>query len=299
MKISCETARDLIPLYIEGIASSDSAALVEAHIATCEECRKKLEEMREGCAVPMDTDAVPLRKIQAGLRKRKILTIVASVMLSLTFAAIVIGYLSSPIYIPYSDGSIQVSEKADGSVLVLVENPSATGVDIYSIAGESGTVYHMTAWYSLWDKYVTHELAGAITVNADGKEISSLYYYNADGSEDILIYGTDQNPGGGVITLPRLVLNYYVWLTIILIIVCGIILLILLMLRKNKKARGVVLNILLVPIAYLIAHLCVKGFSGATYSATHDFLTIVLAAIPLYIALLLGVRLLSKNKQHA
>lgn len=295
MKISCETASDLIPLYMEGIASNDSAALVEEHIDSCEKCRKKLEKMREGYKIPMDTDASPLKKIQGGLRKRKILTIAGSVMLSLAFAAIVIGYLSSPIFIPYSSDTIQVSEKADGTILVRVEDPVATGVDISSTEGDSGTVYHIAAWYSLWDKYITHKPLGAITVNTGSEEVSSLYYYNADGHEDILIYGTDQNPGGGVITLPRLVLNYYVGIAVLIIVVCGIVLLIL---RKRKKARSVIIKVLLFPVAYLISHLCIKGFSGATYSATHDFLAIVLAAIPLYLALLLGTSLLSKNKRR-
>lgn len=295
MKISCETIRDLIPLYIEGIASNDSAALVEEHVASCEACRKKLAQMREGYKLPIDTDVVPLKKIQGGLRKRKLLTIMASVMLTLAFAAIVIGYLTSPIYIPYSDDAITVSETTDGTIFVSVEAPTATGVKIYSAEGDSGAVHHMTTWYSLWDKYITHKLLGAITVNMDGREVASLYYYNADGHEDILIYGIDQNPSGGVITLPRLVLNYYVLLAVILLVVCGIVLLIF---RKNKKARRVTVSILLLPIAYLISHLCIKGFSGATYAATHDFLAIVLAAIPLYIALLLGTRLLSKKTRH-
>ncbi|MPN13808.1 hypothetical protein SDC9_161134 [bioreactor metagenome] len=38
-EISCEVCMDLIPLVQDGVASEDSTALVEQHIATCAACR--------------------------------------------------------------------------------------------------------------------------------------------------------------------------------------------------------------------------------------------------------------------
>ena len=45
--INCDIVRDLLPLYIDGICSSESAGAVDAHIADCRDCKKLLCEMKE------------------------------------------------------------------------------------------------------------------------------------------------------------------------------------------------------------------------------------------------------------
>lgn len=47
MKISCEVVEDLLPLYVDGVASEESRRLVEEHAAECENCRRLLEEMQK------------------------------------------------------------------------------------------------------------------------------------------------------------------------------------------------------------------------------------------------------------
>ena len=42
-KISCSIAKDLLPLYIEGILSEETAQVVEMHLQTCESCKKDFE----------------------------------------------------------------------------------------------------------------------------------------------------------------------------------------------------------------------------------------------------------------
>ncbi len=51
----CEIIQDLLPLYHDGACSAASRALVEAHIAGCEECRALLTELEE----PLPTAAAP------------------------------------------------------------------------------------------------------------------------------------------------------------------------------------------------------------------------------------------------
>ncbi|MEO3945993.1 zf-HC2 domain-containing protein [Gorillibacterium sp. CAU 1737] len=45
MNVSCEIIKDLLPLYHDGVCSSDSRKLVEEHLASCESCRAELEAM--------------------------------------------------------------------------------------------------------------------------------------------------------------------------------------------------------------------------------------------------------------
>jgi hypothetical protein len=44
--ISCRIIEDLLPLYVDDVCSEESKKLIESHVSTCEECHKKLEEMK-------------------------------------------------------------------------------------------------------------------------------------------------------------------------------------------------------------------------------------------------------------
>lgn len=46
MKISCSTAEDLLPLYVDGGCSKDSKTLLEEHLQECASCQGKLKRMK-------------------------------------------------------------------------------------------------------------------------------------------------------------------------------------------------------------------------------------------------------------
>ncbi|MGN0695496.1 MAG: zf-HC2 domain-containing protein [Oscillospiraceae bacterium] len=60
MKISCKIIEDLLPLYADKVCSEESGALVEKHIAECEECRAKLDAMN--AEIPKSSDNIPEMK---------------------------------------------------------------------------------------------------------------------------------------------------------------------------------------------------------------------------------------------
>lgn len=45
MSISCEIMKDLLPLYYDGVCSSESKVMVEEHLTHCENCKAELKEM--------------------------------------------------------------------------------------------------------------------------------------------------------------------------------------------------------------------------------------------------------------
>ncbi len=47
MAISCDVVRDLLPLYVDGLCSDESRALVEEHVRTCPACAKTLARLRD------------------------------------------------------------------------------------------------------------------------------------------------------------------------------------------------------------------------------------------------------------
>lgn len=70
-KINCQVAGDLIPLYVDDVLSDDSVALVEEHLAECEACTEKVEQLRGDTVVSQDKDMKPLRSIKGKMKKDK------------------------------------------------------------------------------------------------------------------------------------------------------------------------------------------------------------------------------------
>ncbi|WP_079478900.1 zf-HC2 domain-containing protein [Halobacillus salinus] len=292
MKISCDVIRDVLPLYAEDMASQDTRDLVEEHLASCENCKKRLEEMRTVEEPPVDTDIAPLRNIQNTLRRKKLQTIILSVMVTLVFAVVTIAYLTTPAYISYDEDAVSVIEKDDGTVLLnFSEEVSGFDVTKYPSEDNSGYVYDITTWETIWHQKISSNNLENTVLNPNGETVASIYYYNTDGSENTLIYG-DPITDGSVMTLPRLVLSYYLLFAVGFSLVCGIGLVIF---RKNEKIRNIVEKIILFPISYLVAHFLIKGLHSATYLAGRDFYLILLVAISLYFALLAGRNILKKS----
>ena len=92
MKRECNIVRDLLPLYIENMASPESAQFVEAHLSKCPECNAFYFEMtNRGEENIDDVEAqkkiLPLQIVKKKLIKRIVISVIA-VILSI---AILIG----------------------------------------------------------------------------------------------------------------------------------------------------------------------------------------------------------------
>ena len=51
-KINCNIIRDILPLYVDGVVSADTSALVEEHMTECEDCRQEAERMKAHMSLP-------------------------------------------------------------------------------------------------------------------------------------------------------------------------------------------------------------------------------------------------------
>lgn len=95
-KISCSIAKDLLPLYIEGILSEETAQVVEMHLQTCESCKKDFEIMRQDFVFPsapkiQEENEKILKELKRQLKIKRILTGVVAVFV--TIAVIISGYM--------------------------------------------------------------------------------------------------------------------------------------------------------------------------------------------------------------
>lgn len=304
MKITCPVIKDILPLYAENMVSADTRSLVEEHIASCRECKQELDEMGLSAELPLDVDTAPFKKIKTTLRHNKLHMVIAAVMFTLAAVVVAAVFLTAPRYLPYSESIVSLGERDDGTVLAMFSD-EVSGFYVYrstALVGP-GYSYHITAWDSLWNRHICKKPVRSAVLNTDGGIVAAVYYYDitrrvdhviSDGAFDILIYGQNQAPDGGVATLPRLFLAYSAFIALILVIIFAIAAY---LFRRHAKAGKAFQKTLLLPLAYLFASLCIKGINFASYSATRDFFAILLLTIPICILMFSAACLIKEYRR--
>lgn len=126
----------------------------------------------------------------------------------------------------------------------------------------------------------------------DATNCTAVCYSPNNGQDDVLLCGS---MNGGVISLPRLALGYYVLLSFTLLITLSIAF----FLCRRKKAGKTLGHLALIPACYLTGHLLVKGFVTTSYQMQRDFSLIVLTGALLYAAMLLAGELLRQRRDAA
>lgn len=86
-EINCNIANDLIPLYVDDVLSDDSKALLEEHIANCEDCKGIIEKMQSSVTVANDKDITPFKKIRKKLVVRAVIIVLLVIMVVATYIA--------------------------------------------------------------------------------------------------------------------------------------------------------------------------------------------------------------------
>lgn len=291
---NCGIIRDLLPLYVEGMAGEDTKAFIEGHIAGCLRCRAELQRMKKPVHVPAVVDITPLRSLRKKLLLKRLRTIAFTAALVLVLTSSAFAYLTAPAYIPYSQSLLSVTEKEDG-VLILAFSDLVTGCRSFERKdAETGIpTYHIEAWSTPWDQRFSKRGEQSIAITTKPGEPFAVYYSQNNSEEDVLIYGAAPNPDAGMTALPRLALGYYFSLAVLGAVILGAALTVF---QKKESVKFWLERILLLPVSYMIAHLCVKGLTMTTYSLQRDFFVIILAAAFVYFALLLGMKLAKSRK---
>lgn len=296
MKNECNIIRDILPLYAEDIASHDTAEFVEEHLKTCSECRKEYERMQEPEAIPTNSYTVPLVKLKRKMRAKKIQTVVFTAILVIALLVSAFAVMSAPEYFPYSSDLLSITENADKSITITFdEKVTNYHCNFYlTPAAEDQYYYSIEAWSSLWDRWFSNRGVQSTTIQPEGDLPFTVYYVSNNNEEDVCIYGKSLVDNGGVITLPRLTLGYY----LILAVICfGGLLVVWFAIRRKANIKIWVERIMLYPVSYVIGHFAVLGFNSISYSMQRDFLLIIFISILLYCGLLLMYNIYRLQKE--
>ena len=226
------------------------------------------------------------------IAKRKITSTLLGFVLGLIIIIIAVIHMMSPVYIEDPGNALTIEELSDGSIVaVLDENVSGYDIDRLRDQDSGRSLAFIGCYRTIWDKLSGK--SNEILVRIGNKnEIDEVYYYPADDG-DVLIYG-DKSAAedGGVVTLPRLVYNYWLIIGGFLSAV-GIILY---MICRKKYYAEKLLNAVLLPVAFTVSiPLCLLGRFDEVYNASYYFTGILLLTIAVYLVLRIVI-LLKKRK---
>lgn len=304
MKNECSIVCDLLPLYAEDMVSEDTAEFVKEHLGNCPTCRAELEKLRKPVQpvaaqhVP-DIDAEPLKRLKKALLMEKVQAILctAAVLLALMLSGL--SFLTAPEYFAYSQELVTVTEGANGEATISFSS-EITNYKLQRIAdpADKQTVYHLEVWTCAWDRMFSKPGAQDVTVKPENGHELLIYFtqfINQNSSNSaVCIYGEIEPDSGGWMALPGLSMGYWLAINIVLLVILGVIWL---NLRKKEKPRRLVERLILIPIAYMLGHLCVLGFHTLSYSEWRDAQMILAIGILFYCAMLLALSIFYSRKE--
>lgn len=304
MKNECSIVCDLLPLYAEDMVSEDTAEFVKEHLGNCPTCRAELEKLRKPVQpvaaqhVP-DIDAEPLKRLKKALLMEKVQAILctAAVLLALMLSGL--SFLTAPEYFAYSQELVTVTEGANGEATISFSS-EITNYKLQRIAdpADKQTVYHLEVWTCAWDRMFSKPGAQDVTVKPENGHELLIYFTQfinqSSSNSAVCIYGEIEPDSGGWMALPGLSMGYWLAINIVLLVILGVIWL---NLRKKEKPRHLVERLILIPIAYMLGHLCVLGFHTLSYSEWRDAQMILAIGILFYCAMLLALSIFYSRKE--
>ena len=304
MKNECSIVCDLLPLYAEDMVSEDTAEFVKEHLGNCPTCRAELEKLRKPVQpvaaqhVP-DIDAEPLKRLKKALLMEKVQAILctAAVLLALMLSGL--SFLTAPEYFAYSQELVTVTEGANGEATISFSS-EITNYKLQRIAdpADKQTVYHLEVWTCAWDRMFSKPGAQDVTVKPENGHELLIYFTQfinqSSSNSAVCIYGEIEPDSGGWMALPGLSMCYWLAINIVLLVILGVIWL---NLRKKEKPRRLVERLILIPIAYMLGHLCVLGFHTLSYSEWRDAQMILAIGILFYCAMLLALSIFYSRKE--
>lgn len=211
MNCNCGIIDDLLPLYADGACSEESKAAIEAHLASCEACQKKLERMQSNTVVSETSKPageVTVVKYAKKVRKHRIklavgivaISVIAACLLSLVFLTLKdMHAYANPTVHEVETGTYNLTSNdlevavADVGEYVFFTNNTKIEVSVDQNADFSGEVL---LWNADDPNNPVTILYGKITPEESVCTFSGLhsghrYMVTCDGSEDLMLTITD------------------------------------------------------------------------------------------------------------
>jgi len=227
MNTKCGLIRDLLPMYVENIASESSKALVREHLCNCKSCAEEYKEMKKTVCIPIDADVAPLLNLSEHARRMVLMAVLTVLfLLSAIFHAFYICY-NVPVWYTAEEAIEKIELMDDGTLF------------IYPTMHAGGVFSFENGYYSQGIRLLTEERqkrieAGYSPIRKQLPNGMTSFWYVGDlaGEESALLWGNegDQPPAVGCDHVDY-TLQYIFWCTL----AGGVVLLFVAFCTRKKK----------------------------------------------------------------
>lgn len=203
------------------------------------------------------------------LRRRSVSNALLGFLVGVVLVTLVAIHLTSPLTLRWREGLVRIEELSDGTLVAMADGVASMDVDV--VGGQAFVSCHSSRWDQM-----TGQDNGALAPLGNKQQVEAVLYYPGT-PDDVLVYG--EMDAAGVVTLPRLVYNY--WLVIgIMASVAGLVAYALL--RRRWFARRI-LRAALLPACLSVSLVAVLwGRFGEVYNAAFYLSGICLLGLALW-----------------
>lgn len=193
MNLSCKVIEDLLPLYVDGVCSKESAEAVEAHLSQCAACRGALTALQNANdvakaenVVTEERQAEALRRVKRRIARRQVWAAVGAVAAMAVLTLGGIGVLKHTVE-PVDKEAVSVS-MVDGALVGRLQGSREHSVRIKRVTetvnGEEKSYLFFSVTETKWDGLTTHSdvFSEYVLCPADkgASEIAGVYYREGD-----------------------------------------------------------------------------------------------------------------------
>ena len=192
MNYPCDVIRDLLPLYLDGVCSTESRRAVDAHLTKCPDCRALLADLQEteNVAIPASSAGQELKKaasflgVKKRLLRRQLLFAAAVVTVLLLVIGGTVGLLKRSVQLVEYRDNLSVS-LTDGDLVGRLRGSRYDRLRIKAVTlGEGQTCLFFCLWDTRWDDLTTgDDVYSEFTLSYAGKgaeQVAAVYYYTGD-----------------------------------------------------------------------------------------------------------------------
>ena len=182
--------------------------------------------------------------------------------------------LTQPIPLTYQAAVKKVLKKNKSVEIIFNDNVNNYEIIDSEYTEEGDHQIAISAWQTLIGKYTKNNKTETVSIEVENKKVDKIFYIANQNKKDVIIYGEQMT--GGQITLPRLAMNYYFVLNLILLIVS---MLSLYVFKKNTIVRKVFKTVVLFTLSYIISSMVMLGFNQTTYFISRDLAYVMISTL--------------------
>lgn len=210
------------------------------------------------------------------MKHKRIQHLILGFLAGLVLSVIVFMHMTSPIYINSASEALKVETLSDGTVVAVLADKVA-GYELSEVI-QPDTMQKETfvsCFETVWNRMAKRKNTSVIILG-EQESLNRVYYYPSQDADELIYSNNEDNGDDGVITLPRLVYNMWIFAGVILslggIIACIF-----------MKKKDTMIKITMAPVVFTISTILILfGKFNQVYNASFYFCGILLLTTVLY-----------------